>query len=263
MPSALAIFAHPDDIEFVAAGTLLLLKNAGWDIHYMNLSRGGYGSAEFDTLTTERLRLAEAKEAAKILGAIFHDPICQDMGIFYTTDTLKQVAVVVREVKPRILLTHSPQDYMEDHMNTSRLTVSAAFTRGMPNFTTNPERPSYEGNTVVYHALPHGLYDGLRKRIHAGSYTDTSSVHVIKRLALAAHLSQKNWLDVSQGMDSYLISLDELSQATGSISGQFEHAEGWRRHTHLGFSSEQDDPLKEALGNLCYINEKYERDLKI
>ena len=31
-PRALALMAHPDDIEFVAAGTLLLLAEAGWEI---------------------------------------------------------------------------------------------------------------------------------------------------------------------------------------------------------------------------------------
>ena len=38
--SALAVFAHPDDIEFCAAGTLLLLAEQGWNIHYFNLSSG-------------------------------------------------------------------------------------------------------------------------------------------------------------------------------------------------------------------------------
>ena len=45
MPSAIAIAAHPDDIEFLMAGTLLLLAQAGWDIHYFNLSTGNCGSA--------------------------------------------------------------------------------------------------------------------------------------------------------------------------------------------------------------------------
>ena len=44
MPSALAIAAHPDDIEFVMAGTLLQLREAGWEIHYFNLSSGNMGS---------------------------------------------------------------------------------------------------------------------------------------------------------------------------------------------------------------------------
>ena len=42
---ALAIFAHPDDIEYFGAGTLLLLKEAGFETHYFNLSTGNCGSA--------------------------------------------------------------------------------------------------------------------------------------------------------------------------------------------------------------------------
>jgi hypothetical protein len=84
-----------------------------------------------------------------------------------------------------------------------------------------------------------------------------------KREALAAHVSQKNWLDVSQGMDSYLVSMDEASQRVGLLSGQFEFAEGWRRHLHLGFSAREIDPLKDALGEDCLVNEAYEAWLEL
>ena len=63
---------------------------------------------------------------------------------------------------------------------------------------------------------------------------NTTPVHATKRRALAAHESQKHWLDVSQGMDSYLISMDNASREVGKLSGKFEFAEGWRRHLHLG-----------------------------
>ena len=69
MPSALAIFAHPDDIEFVAAGTMLLLQERGWDLHYINLCTGNGGSVQMDGPTTTRKRLEEGKEAARILDA--------------------------------------------------------------------------------------------------------------------------------------------------------------------------------------------------
>ena len=42
--AAFAIAAHPDDIEFYMAGTLLLLKKAGYAIHYMTLASGSCGS---------------------------------------------------------------------------------------------------------------------------------------------------------------------------------------------------------------------------
>src|SRR5204863_2903082 len=131
---ALAIAAHPDDIEFMMAGTLLLLKTAGYETHYLNLSRGNCGSIETNSATTAKIRLKEGKKAAQILGAHFHPPFCNDLEILYDLKTLRQLAAVIREVKPNILLTHSPADYMEDHTNVCRLAVTAAFTRGMPNF---------------------------------------------------------------------------------------------------------------------------------
>lgn len=262
MPSALAIFAHPDDIEFVAAGTLLLLKEHGWDIHYMNLCTGNGGSVQMDGPTTAKTRLAEAQEAARILGAKFYPPISDDLELTYEVGHLRKVAAVVREAKADIVLTHSPADYMEDHMATSRLAVTAAFAHCIQNFVTEPQRPSYLGDVVVYHAMPHGLRDPLRKRIHAGAYVNTARVHEIKRKALAAHASQKHWLDVSQGMDSYLLTMDEASLTVGRHSEFFQHAEGWRRHLHHGFSATDCDPLKEALGEDCLISVDYEKWLE-
>lgn len=254
MPSALAIFAHPDDIEFVAAGTLLLLKERGWDIHYMNLCNGNCGSVEMDADATARKRLDEAKEAARILGATFYPPICNDLELAYTTPNLKKAAAVVRESKASVVLTHAPSDYMEDHMEACRLAVTAAFTHGVPNFETDPPREAYFHDVTVYHAMPHGLCTPLRVPVRADAFVNTTSVHETKRRSLAAHECQKHWLDVSQGMDSYLISMDEASRRVGQLSGKFEFAEGWRRHLHLGFSTSEVDPLRDALGGLWLEN---------
>jgi len=259
--SALAIFAHPDDIEFVAAGTLLQLGLRGWALHYLNLCSGNGGSVQMDALTTAETRLKEAQEAARFLGASFYPPIANDLELFYGPEMLKKVAAIVRETRPSIVLTHSPQDYMEDHMNASRLAVTAAFAHGIPNFQTEPPRASFTDDVTVYHAMPHGLSDPLRQKIRAGLYVNTTAVHERKRDALALHVSQKHWLDVSQGMDSYLSSMDDLSRAVGRLSGRFEHAEGWRRHLHLGFSAKDIDPLRAALEADCAIDESYESPL--
>lgn len=262
MPSVLAIFAHPDDIEFCAAGTLLLLREKGWNLHYMNLCSGHGGSVQMDGPTTARTRLKEAKEAAEqILGATFYPPICDDLELTYNVPFLRKIAAVVREAKPQIVLTHSLQDYMEDHMTTARLAVTAAFCHGGPNIQTDPRSEAFHHDVTVYHAMPHGLRDGMRKRVEAGAYVNTTNVHAQKRLALAAHQSQKHWLDVSQGMDSYLQSMDETSLELGRRSQCFEHAEGWRRHLHLGFSATEIDPLKDVLKENYAVNSEYEERL--
>jgi LmbE family N-acetylglucosaminyl deacetylase len=251
--SVIAIAAHPDDIEFVMAGTLLLLKQRGWEIHYFNLSTGNCGSVRHNAAKTRRLRLGEARRAAKILGGHFHPPIADDLEIFYEIKLLRRVAAVIREAKPSIVLTHSPQDYMEDHMNTSRLAVTAAFARGMPNFVTMPPRRAIDGDVTVYHATPHGLCDGLRQKIFADLFVNTASVHATKLAALAEHRTQQDWLDVSQGMNSYLHAMEDASRAVGRMSRRFKHAEGWRRHSHLGFCAENADPLRDALKNDCVL----------
>lgn len=262
MPRAIAIAAHPDDIEFYMAGTLLLLREAGWETHYMNVSTGNVGSMTMSSLETERVRGLEAQKAAKLLGATWHAPIANDLQIFYDDQTLRRLAAVIREVEPTIVLTHSPEDYMEDHMNTARLAVTAAFARGMPNYQTIPEQQAVKADVTVYHANPHGLRDGLRRRIIPGAFVNTSAVHDCKRAALACHASQKEWLDATQGMDSYLVAMDEFSQTVGELSGAFPHAEGWRRHSHLGFCAADADPLRDALGDRFLLNPAYEQMLE-
>ncbi len=243
-------------------GTLLLLRDAGWQIHCLNLSSGNLGSMLVSAAVTARLRRREAKAAAKLMGAAWHPPICDDLEIFYEDRALRRVAAVIRDVDPSVILTHSTQDYMEDHMITARLAVTAAFARGAPNYWTKPARPPVPTAVTIYHGSPHGLRDGLRRRLLPGAFVDTTTVQDRKRAALACHASQRHWLDATQGMDSYLDAMDAFSRALGAISGRFEHAEGWRRHSHFGYCNEDDDPLRVALGDKYFVNRRYERALQ-
>jgi LmbE family N-acetylglucosaminyl deacetylase len=252
MKTALAIAAHPDDIELLMSGTLMLLGRAGYEIHYMNVANGCCGTTQYDAETIARLRRDEAISAAASMGAVFHESICNDLEIFYDKPTLAKVASLIREVAPQILLTHSPADYMEDHTNTCRLAVTAAFTRGMPNFPVDPPRPAVAQPVTVYHAQPYSHHDPLGAVVEADIFVDVSSAIDRKTEMLALHATQKKWLDESQGQDSYLQTMRELDEFAGRMSGRFQYAEGWRRHLHLGFCSPADNPLVAALGELAY-----------
>lgn len=245
--AVLAIAAHPDDIELMMAGTLVLLGRAGFDLHIMNIADGSCGSMVEDADATTRRRLAEAKASARLLNATLHPPIARDLEIFYEDRLLRNVASVVRACAPSIVLLQSPLDYMEDHMNASRLGVTAAFARGFPNYVTDPPRPPASGPVALYHALPWGLGGPLREPIAPHFFVNIASTLGIKRDALACHASQKEWLDKTQGLDSYLQTMIDSTQEIGRMSGRFKFAEGWRRHSHLGFGAEEFDPLCEAL----------------
>ncbi len=261
-PVVLAVGAHPDDIEFMMAGTLLRLARAGATPHVWNLANGMCGTATVSRDQIIAIRAAEARAAADIAGALLHPPIADDLAIFFEPRLLARAAAVIRQVRPDIILAPSPQDYMEDHSNTCRLVATAAFVRGMPNFSTEPPVEPWPGQTVIYHAQPYGLRDGLRRLVRPGQFVDIAPVLETKRRMLACHRSQKEWLDVSQGLDAYLNEMESMARHVGRMSGRFELAEGWRRHNHLGLAgSLAADPLAELLGQACLVDDEYERSL--
>jgi len=244
-----AIVAHPDDIEFMMAGTLCLLRDAGYEIHYMTVADGSLGSVQHDAPTIAAMRRQEAMAAAALLGAVYHESICPDMGVFYDDATLRRLSAVVREVAPTILLTHPPLDYMEDHMNTCRLALSAAFVRGAPNYVTAPPRPPVNTPVTIYHAMPYGLRTPLGQPTQPDCYVDITDVLPLKRQMLTMHRSQQAWLDVSQGVGAFVAHMERMSREVGRLSGRFAYAEGWTRHLALGYCGDDDDPLADALGD--------------
>lgn len=256
-PKVLAIVAHPDDIEIMFMGTLLMLQKKGWEIHYMTTANGNCGTAVDDSETIAAKRKAESQASCALSGAIWHPSICNDLEVFYTKELFAKVISVVREIKPSIILTQSPDDYMEDHLNTCRLAVAAAFDRGMLNAPCDPPREPIQDDVVVYHAIPHGLMDPFRRKIEPEFFVNVGPVMDMKWKLLECHKSQKEWLDVSQGMDSYQQTMKDFMAELGARSGKFEFAEGFRRRSWLGFSANEWDPLKEVLGDDVVANPKY------
>ncbi len=78
-----AVGAHPDDVEFNMAGTLLLLAQAGFEPHMMNVSRSNLDSNELPEDAIVRMRRQEAETAARVIQAVYHPPIANDLMIFY------------------------------------------------------------------------------------------------------------------------------------------------------------------------------------
>src|SRR5687768_11962667 len=119
----LSVLAHPDDAEFLCAGTLLRLKQEhGFDVHIASMTAGDCGSAEHDAESISRLRRAEGAAAARLMNATYHCLEEKDLLICYDERALEKVTRLLRLVQPSMVLTHSPADYMLDHEMTSTLT---------------------------------------------------------------------------------------------------------------------------------------------
>ena len=74
--AVLAIGAHPDDIEFLMSGTLMLLGAAGFEMHYLNIANGSLGTVQYDTPTIVAMRRDEAAKAAASIGATYYESVC-------------------------------------------------------------------------------------------------------------------------------------------------------------------------------------------
>ena len=98
----LAAAAHPDDIEFMMAGTLLRLKDAGCDIHLWNLANGCCGSQDLSRQETITCRWQEAQASAALAAGTCHPPLFEDLEIFYDKASVEKVAAVIREIQPDI-----------------------------------------------------------------------------------------------------------------------------------------------------------------
>jgi LmbE family N-acetylglucosaminyl deacetylase len=70
---ALAFFAHPDDAEFLCAGTLArLAASRAWDIHIASATAGDCGTATLSAVEIARVRKDEADRSAQLNGATYH-----------------------------------------------------------------------------------------------------------------------------------------------------------------------------------------------
>lgn len=247
-----AVAAHPDDIEFNMAGTLSLLVKAGFEPHMMNLSRSNLDSNELSEAEITRIRRREALRSAEVLGAECHEPIANDLMIFYEDGLLRKMTAAVRKVRPTIVLLPSLTDYMEDHTNTARLVITACFSRGMGHYRSDPPMEPTDQDVYLYHAQPHSNRDDMRNLVVPELYVNVGSEMDTKLKMLGCHESQRQWLDETQGLDNYLESMRRWGQEMARMSGRpgWQFAEGFRRHSHVGFSAAAGDPLSEVLGDL-------------
>jgi N-acetylglucosamine malate deacetylase 1 len=247
----LAISCHPDDIEFGMAGTLLLLKKAGCSIHMINIANGSVGSTELRPQETAAVRWQEAMNSARNLGAVLHECLVDDLEVFYTQELIRRITGLVRKVKPDIVLTLSMEDYMDDHMNAAKLAVTGTFLRNVPNYRSIPDAPAVFEDAMLYHSTPHILTDMMRRPIVPEMFVDITTVIDEKEQLLACHASQKEWLDKTQGLDSYLKSMRDMAGEVGEMSGRYRFSEGWRRHSFAGFARRDCNPLFDLLESSC------------
>ena len=252
MPTVLAFMAHPDDAEFLCAGLLTLLRQTGWDVHIATITPGDLGSATLSSDEIARIRHGEAAASAALLEASYTCLWFRDLTVVYGKETKRPASALLREVRPDLLVTLHPSDYMEDHTETARIAREAAFASTVRNWTARlsdgGEPPPCDHLPAVLYADPVDNVDHFGRRVTPSYVVDITSVIDFKEQMLACHDSQRSWLREQHGEDEYLLWMRRTARDRARDFGKkrVKYAEGFTQHRGNAFPRE--DPLTGVLG---------------
>lgn len=253
--SILALVAHPDDAEFLCAGTLIRLhRDHGYAIHIATMTPGDCGSVEYPPDEIARLRRAEGAAAAAHIGASYRCLEERDMRVAVTEAAMEKVVQFLAELRPSIVITHSPDDYHPDHEATSRVVRAAAFAAPIPNYLHGRwAHPPLDHIPHLYYCDPLEGKDIFGEPIPPGFCVDIGGQIADKEAMLALHASQRNWLLKHHGVDDFTRSMVEWAAKQGRSCG-VSYAEGFRQH--LGHSYPQSNAIAELLGGLTHVESR-------
>jgi LmbE family N-acetylglucosaminyl deacetylase len=134
---ALAVVAHPDDVDFGMAGTIATLTSQGIAVTYCLVTSGDAGGDDMVMAKEERAKIREDEQRAAAACVGVHDLVFLGYpdGLVEPTLALRRdLARVIRTVRPDVVLTQSPERNYErifashpDHLATGEATLRAVY----------------------------------------------------------------------------------------------------------------------------------------
>ena len=128
----LVIGAHPDDCDIAAGGLAALYVKHGHLVQFVSMTNGDTGHHQMGGGELARRRYAETQKSARVLGInyIVRDQHCGEL--MPTLEARQDLVRIIREFKPDLVLSHSPDDYHPDHRYTSILVQDSAYSVTVP-----------------------------------------------------------------------------------------------------------------------------------
>lgn len=190
----LGVGAHPDDLEILCAGTLAKFASEGHHVTMCHVCTGDKGHFHIPPDELAKIRREEALCSAKIIGAESLTLGLPDCEVFVDRPTLVLFIDLIRISKPDLIVTHSPTDYMPDHVAVSKLVYDASFHSGLPNFRTG--QPAHEGVAPVFYM------DNMAGVDFAPTeFVDITGFMDTKKAMMNCHQSQVVWLRDHDNLD--------------------------------------------------------------
>ncbi len=243
----LAFHAHPDDVEILAGGTLVLLAGEDHQITIATMTPGDCGAAESPPEEIAAVRRREATASAALIGARYLCAEFRDLALFDDDASRRRVVEILRRVRPEVVLAASPADYLSDHEAASALVRDCLFAAPVPNYRTGAQNAALPLDQIphLYFMDPLGGEDRGGCTVKPDFVVDISTVFERKTRMLAQHRSQREWLAVHHGVDDYLAQMEEWSHQRGALAG-VEYGEGFR--LYRGHPYPQSPLLEDLLG---------------
>ena len=223
----LGIAAHPDDLDFGAAGAMAYFAEQGAAVHYLILTDGSSGSSD-KTMTPEQLtkiREEEQKAAVKEIGGKGVTFLGYPDGQLEVTMALKRdVVKVIRTIRPDVVVTMDPSVLYTasrgminhpDHRAAGQTALDCVF----PLARDHMSFPELYAEGFEPHKTKTILLTNFEK---SNFYVDTTKTFPKKVAALRAHASQIEDVDRVAGF------MKQLASLTGEKAG-YELAEGFVR----------------------------------
>ena len=233
MTTLLAVHAHPDDIETLAAGTLALLARRETRVVIATLTAGECGSVQDDPAETARIRMCEAGRAASLIGAGYECLGFSDLGVFNYDASRRAVTELLRKIRPAIVIAAAPADYHPDHEAASLLTRDACFAASAPGYRTGDASP-LDAIPLLYFMDPIGGRDRDGIPVTPDFAVDIGATMSTKRAMLEVHQSQKTWLLKQHGITDFTAGMESQSSRRGRDFG-VGYAEGFRHYRHAPY----------------------------
>ncbi len=123
----LAVVAHPDDADYLCAGTLARAKADGAAVGICVLCQGDRGQPAVPIENLVEVRRAEMAAAAKIVGATLLRGTCSDGHLLDVPEQREVLIERYRQFRPTLVLAHSPRDYHSDHRAAAALAEAASW----------------------------------------------------------------------------------------------------------------------------------------
>jgi LmbE family N-acetylglucosaminyl deacetylase len=215
----MAVGAHPDDIEILCAGTLARYTARGDYAVNVVFTNGDMGHKVIGPEELARIRTEEARQAAAAVGAEFKMLGEPDEWLFHDQRTRIMMIDAIREFRPDVILTHSPEDYHPDHRCCSDIVFAASFLATVPHIET--EHAATEHVAALLYMDTLGGTGFLPEE-----YVDITATLDRKIAALLKHESQVKWLREHDNID--ISAFVRNLAATRGLQCSVPFAEGFR-----------------------------------